>query len=135
MMKNIIAVFVLSFISLNLFSQGYIKVYTDLKEETSQFIVYLNEEAQDAYPSDETEIEGLLPGKYTLQVSFDSDTIADWSKTFKLKKNEHLVFKVEKMNKFSKDANKLGRNMKKDAKDDDGLVQYYRLVQVREEEK
>jgi len=106
-MKNIIIIFVLSFISFNLFSQGYIKVYTDLKEETSQFIVYLNEESQDAYPSDETEIEGLLPGK----------------------------FKVEKMNKFSKDVNKLGRNMKKDAEDDGGLVQYYKLVQVREEDK
>ncbi len=134
-MKNIIIIFVLSFISFNLFSQGYIKVYTDLKEETSQFIVYLNEESQDAYPSDETEIEGLLPGKYTLTVSFNSDTIADWSKTFKLKKNEHLIFKVEKMNKFSKDVNKLGRNMKKDAEDDGGLVQYYKLVQVREEDK
>lgn len=134
-MKKTSIIFLFSLISLNLFSQGYIKVYTDLKEETSQFIVYLNEESQDAYPSDETEIEGLLPGKYILTVSFNSDTIADWSEKLKLKKNEHLTFKVEKINKFLKDANKMGRNMKKDAKDDDGLVQYYRLVQIREEKK
>ena len=133
-MKKGFILLLLSVLSLNLFSQGYIKVYTDLTEETSQFIVYLNEEAQDAYPSDETEIEGLLPGKYQLTVSFNSDTIADWTKTFKLKKNEHLIFKVEKMNKFSKDAKQLGRNMKKDAKGDDGLVQYYKLVQQREED-
>lgn len=134
-MKKIIILTFFSIISFNLFSQGYIKVFTDLKGETSQFIVYLNEESQDAYPSDETEIEGLLPGKYTLTVSFNSDTIADWSKTFKLKKNEHLIFRVEKMGKFSKDANKLGRNIKKNSEDDEGLVQYYRLVQVREEKK
>ena len=132
-MKKIIFLISFSLLNISLFSQGYIKVYTDLKEETSQFIVYLNEESQDAYPSDETEIEGLLPGKYTLTVSFNSDTIADWTKTFKLKKNEHLIFKVEKMGKFSKDANKLGRNMKKETKDDKGLVQYYKLVQIREE--
>jgi len=134
-MKKLILIFILSLTYFNAFSQGYIKVYSDLEEETSQFIVYLNEEAQDAYPSDETDIEGLLPGKYTLQVSFDSDTIADWTKTFKLKKNEHLIFRVEKMKQFSKDAGKLGRNMKKDAEGDDGLVQYYRLVQVREDNK
>jgi len=134
-MKKLVIILCFGFLSFNSFSQGYIKVYSDLPEETAQFIVYLNKEAQDAYPSDETEIEGLLPGKYTLQVSFNSDTIADWSKTFKLKKNEHLIFRVEKMGKFSKDAKKLGRNMKKDTKDDDGLVQYYRLVQVREEKK
>ena len=133
-MKKSVLIFILSLTTFNVFSQGYIKVYSDLEEETSQFIVYLNEEAQDAYPSDETEIEGLLPGKYTLQVSFDSDTIADWTKTFKMKKNEHLIFRVEKMKQFSKDAGKLGRNMKKDAEGDDGLVQYYRLVQVREED-
>jgi len=131
-MKKIVFLSILILVSINLFSQAYIKVYTDLKEETSQFIVYLNEEAQDAYPSDETEIESLLPGKYQLTVSFNSDTIADWTKTFKLKKNEHLIFKVEKMNKFSKDAKQLGRNIKKDAKGDDGLVQYYKLVQQRE---
>jgi len=134
-MKKFVFVIILNIISFNLFSQGYIKVYSDLEEETAQFIVYLNEEAQDAYPSDETEIEGLLPGKYQLTVSFDSDTIADWSKTFKLKKNQHLIFKVEKLSEFAKDANQLGRNMKKDAKDDDGLVQLYRLVQIKEEKK
>ncbi len=133
-MKKIILLLVLFFVSINLFSQGYIKVFTDLTEETSQFIVYLNEEAQDAYPSDETEIEGLLPGKYQLIVCFNSDTIADWTKTFKLKKNEHLIFKVEKMNKFSKDAKQLGRNIKKNTKGDDGLVQYYKLVQQKEED-
>ncbi len=129
-MKKSVFIFIFSILSLNLFSQGYIKVYTDLKEETSQFIVYLNEEAQDAYPSDETEIEGLLPGKYTLTVSFDSDTIADWSKTFKLKKNQHLIYKVVKVNEFAKDAQELGRNISK--KDDNGLVLYYKLVQEKE---
>ncbi len=129
-MKKLVFIFIFSILSLNLFSQGYIKVYTDLKEETSQFIVYLNEEAQDAYPSDETEIEGLLPGKYTLTVSFDSDTIADWSKTFKLKKNQHLIYKVIRVNEFTKDAQELGRNISK--KDDNGLVLYYKLVQVKE---
>ncbi len=131
-MKKISFIFVLSFLSFNLFSQSSIKIYTDLKEETSQFTAYLNQEAQDAYPSDETEIEGLLPGKYILQISFNSDTIADWTIKLKLKKNEHLIYKVVKLKKFAKDANQLGRNISKDAKDDDGLVQYYKLVQERE---
>ncbi|NOZ35959.1 MAG: hypothetical protein GXO80_11750 [Chlorobi bacterium] len=131
-MKKISFIFVLIFLSFNLFSQSSIKIYTDLKEETSQFTAYLNQEAQDAYPSDETEIEGLLPGKYILQISFNSDTIADWTIKLKLKKNEHLIYKVVKLKKFAKDANQLGRNISKDAKDDDGLVQYYKLVQERE---
>ncbi len=85
--------FTLSLVLLSLitFSQGSIKVYTELEEETSHFMVWLNEDPQDAYPSDEVIVENLLPGKYTLQVSFNSDTIADWVKTFKLKKNEKIV--------------------------------------------
>ncbi|MCF6184446.1 MAG: hypothetical protein L3J56_07450 [Bacteroidales bacterium] len=134
-MKKILFILSFSILGFNLFSQSSIKIYTDLEDEISQFIAYLNEEAQDAYPSDETEIEGLLPGKYILQVSFNSDTIADWTIKLKLKKNEHLIYKVVKMKKFAKDANQLGRNISKDAKDDDGLVQYYKLVQVREPEK
>ncbi|NPA67890.1 MAG: hypothetical protein GXO50_04690, partial [Chlorobi bacterium] len=86
----------------------------------------------DAYPSDETDIENLLPGKYTLTVSFNADTIADWTKTIKLKKNQHITYKVVKINEFSKDARQLGRNISK--KDDQGLVEYYKLIPAHREE-
>ena len=114
------------------FSQGSIKIYTDLKEETAQFMVWLNEESQDAYPSDEIIIEDLLPGKYVLQVSFNSDTIADWVKTFKMKKNEKIVYEVIKMKDFGKSVGKIGRGFgkmsgKTEENDSDDLIQYYRL--------
>lgn len=114
------------------FSQASIKIYTNLKEETAQFMVWLNEESQDAYPSDEVIIEDLLPGKFVLQVSFNSDTIADWVKTFKLKKNEKVVYEVVKMKDFGKSVGKVGRGFgkmsgKTEENDSDDLVQYYRL--------
>lgn len=119
------------------FSQGSIKIYSDLKDETSQFMVWLNEESQDAYPSDEVIIENLLPGKYTLQVSFNSDTIADWNKTFKLKRNEKIVYKVVKLKNIGKDVRKVGRGFGRvtgTTKDDgvEDLVQYYKLEKIKE---
>ncbi len=114
------------------FSQGSITVYTELKEETAQFMVWLNEESQDAYPSDEVIMDKLLPGKYILQVSFDSDTIADWTKKIKLKRNEKIVYKVVKMKGFGKDVGKVGRGFGKitgttEENVSDDIVQYYRL--------
>jgi len=122
----------LSLLYLTNFSQGSIKIYTELKDETAQFMIWLNEESQDAYPSDEVIIENLLPGKYTLQVSFDSDTIADWTKTFKLKRNEKIIYKVVKVKEFGKEAGKMGRSFgrvtgkTKDSGVED-LIQYYKL--------
>jgi len=96
-------------------------------------MVWLNEESQDAYPSNEVEMDGLLPGKFVIQVSFNADTIADWVKTIKLKKNEQVVYKIVKMNKISKEAGKVGRSIKKseDSSGDD-LIQYYKLVRQKE---
>ncbi len=135
MKQTILLLIIIALSGFNMFAQGYIKVYSNRPEASSEFIVYLNGEAQDAYPASETEIEGLLPGKYNLTVSFDADTIADCVKSFKMKKNDRFVFRVEKLSQFSKDAKQLGRNMKKDAKGDDGLVQYYKLVREKVEKK
>jgi hypothetical protein len=122
-----------------MFSQASIKIYSDLNEETALFLVSVNDEKQDAFHTDEMIIENLLPGKYTLQVSFNSDTIADWSKTIELKKNEKLVYKVVKMKDFGKDVGKVGRgfgqmtgNTEENQAED--LVQYYKLEKVKEEE-
>ena len=136
-MKKISFTLSLILLSLITFSQGSIKVYTELEEETSHFMVWLNEESQDAYPSDEVIMENLLPGKYTLQVSFNSDTIADWVKTFKLKKNEQIVYKVVKMKNFGKDIGKVGRGFgtktgTTEENDSEDLVQYYRLEKQKE---
>lgn len=131
-MKKIIILISILFSYFVNFSQGSIKIYTELKEETAQFMVWLNEEAQDAFPSDEVIIEDLLPGKYVLQVSFNSDTIADWVKTFKMNKNEKIVYEVIKMRDFGKSVRKVGRGFgkmsgKTEENDSDDLVQYYRL--------
>ncbi|MCF6364586.1 MAG: hypothetical protein L3J35_00110 [Bacteroidales bacterium] len=132
-MKKIILTFSLIFAYFINYSQGSIKIYTDLKEETAQFMVWINEEPQDAYPSDEVEIEDLLPGKFIIQVSFNADTIADWVKTIKLKKNEQVVYKVVKMKEIGKEAGKIGRNLNKETREaGDDLIQYYRLVKERE---
>jgi hypothetical protein len=137
-MRTILLGSFLMFVYIGLWSQSSIKIYTDLEEESSFFIVYLNQEQQDAFPSDEMLIESLLPGKYELRVSFDSDTIADWVKTIDLKKNEQLVYKVVKMKEFGKDVGKVGRGFgqvtgttEEDQAAD--LVQYYKLEKVKEE--
>jgi len=131
-MKKIIITFILIITYFVNFSQGSIKIYTELKEETAQFMVWLNEESQDAYPSNEVIIENLLPGKFVLQVSFDSDTIADWTKKIKLKRNEKIIYKVVKMKNFGKEAGKMGRGFgkitgKTEENASEDLVQYYRL--------
>ncbi len=117
------------------FSQSSIKIFTELEEETAQFMVWINEEPQDAYPSDEVIVEGLLPGKFTIQVSFNADSIADWTKTIKLKKNETVVYKVVQMKQISKSVGELGRNIKENSGEDytdGGLMQYYRLEKQKE---
>lgn len=134
-MKRINFFIVISLFSVNVFSQSSIKIFTELEEETAQFMVWVNEEPQDAYPSDEVIVEDLLPGKFIIQVSFNADTIADWTKTIKLKKNETIVYKVVKMKQISKSVGELGRNIKKNSGEDysdGGLLQYYRLERQKE---
>ena len=131
-MKKFALILFIILLNFTSFAQGSIKVFTDLEEETSLIMVWLNEDPQDAYPSDEVFMESLLPGKYILQVSFNSDTIADWVKTVKLKTNEQLVYKVVKMKAFGKDVGKVGRGFgtktgTTEENDSDDLVQYYRL--------
>ncbi len=131
-MKKIVLFIVIVFWSFEIYSQASIKIYTELAEETAQFMVWLNDEPQDAYPSDEVIIESLLPGQYTLKVSFNSDTIADWSKSFKLKANENVVYKVVKMTSVGKEVNSVGRDIgnltgKTGENDSFDLVQYYKL--------
>ncbi len=136
-MKKFALISFIILLNFGAFAQGSVKVYTDLEEETSFIMVWLNEDPQDAYPSDEVIMENLLPGKYMLQVSFNSDTIADWVKTFKLKKNEQIVYKVVKMKAFGKDIGKVGRGFGtktgKTEESDDDLVQYYRLEKVKKD--
>ncbi len=117
------------------FSQSSIKIYTELEEETAQFMVWVNDESQDAYPSDEVIVEDLLPGKFLIQVSFNADSIADWTKTIKLKKNQTIVYKVVRMKQISKSVGELGRNIKQNSGEDytdGGLMQYYKLEQQKE---
>lgn len=138
-MKKIVFLILILIAAANLYAQnGSIKIYTELEEETSWIMVWLNEEPQDAFPSDEVEIEDLYSGKYELRVSFNSDTIADWVKEIKLKRNEKIEFKVVKMKDFGKDVGKVGRGFgqkigKTGENDAEDLVQYYRLERVKEE--
>ena len=138
-MKKIIFLFVILIAALNVYAQnGTIKIYTDLEEETSWIMVWLNEEPQDATHSDEVFIEDLYSGKYELRVSFNSDTIADWVKEIKLKRNEEIEFKVVKMKDFGKDVGKVGRGFgqkfgKTGDNDAEDLVQYYRLERIKED--
>ena len=138
-MKKLLFLIVILIATLNLYAQnGYIKIYTELEEETSWVMVWLNEQAQDADFSDEVEIEDLYSGKYELRVSFNSDTIADYVKEIKLERNEKVTFKVVAMKDFGKDVGKVGRGFgkkfgKKGDNDAEDLVQYYRLERLKEE--
>ena len=131
-MKKIVLISIFALFTYGAFAQASVKIYTDLNEETSLFKVWFDNEPQDAFPSEEVIIESLLPGKYTLQVSFNSDTIADWAKSITVKKNEQIVYKVVKMKEFGKDMGKVGRGIgtttgKTEENDRDDLIQYYRL--------
>ncbi|NPA67065.1 MAG: hypothetical protein GXO50_00485, partial [Chlorobi bacterium] len=47
-MKKSVLLLATVILSINIYAQSSIKIYSDLKEETSDFIVYINGEAQDA---------------------------------------------------------------------------------------
>jgi hypothetical protein len=137
-MRTLFLVFIIALSGYFSYSQSSIKIFTDLNEESSLFIVVLNDEQQDSDPVEEMLIENLLPGKYNLKVSFNSDTIADWVKTIELKKNEQLVYKVVKMKEIGKDVGKVGRGFgqmtgKTEENQADDLVQYYKLEKVKED--
>jgi hypothetical protein len=137
-MKTLFLVLIIALFVFPRYSQSTIKIFTDLNEESSLFLVVLNDEQQDSDPVDEMLIENLLPGKYSLKVSFNSDTIADWVKNIELKKNEQLVYKVVKMKDIGKDVGKVGRGFgqmtgKTEENQADDLIQYYKLEKVKEE--
>ena len=137
-MKKIVLFVFITFITTSVFSQkGYIKISTELEDETSWIMVWLNDDPQDAAYSGEVEIEDLYSGKYTLRVSFNSDTIADWVKDIKLKRNEQIEYKIVEMKEFGKEVGKMGRGFgKKTGKtkgNDDGLIQYYRLEKIKKD--
>jgi hypothetical protein len=137
-MKTLFLVLIIALFVFPCYSQSTIKIFTDLNEESSLFLVVLNDEQQDSDPVDEMLIENLLPGKYSLKVSFNSDTIADWVKNIELKKNEQLVYKVVKMKDIGKDVGKVGRGFgqmtgKTEENQADDLIQYYKLEKVKEE--
>jgi hypothetical protein len=117
------------------FSQSTLKIFTDLPDETSKVLVYLNGEKQDAFPLSETEFENLSPGKYELRVVFNSDTIADYVKTIKIPANQNIVYKVVKKDDFGKEFGKMGRAFGNETgttaeNDKKGLKEYYRLKKI-----
>lgn len=136
-MKRIVLILIVSFIAISAFSQkASIRIFTELEEETSWFILYINDEPQDAMPSDEMIVEDMYSGKYEIRVSFNSDTIADWEKTIKLKRNEKLEFQVVKLHKLGQDVGKVGRGVGRltgKTGDDDALdlIQYYKLEKIK----
>lgn len=137
-MKKIFLLTIVTLFAFNIFAQnGSITITTELEEETSWIMVWLNEDPQDADFSDEVEIEDLYSGNYELRVSFNSDTIADYVKDIKLKRNEVIEFKVVKMKGFGKDVGKVGRGFgnkfgKTGDNDSDDLVQYYKLERIKD---
>ena len=133
-MKKIILIStILIFIISSAFSQSSLKIYSDIEDEKSHIKVFLNGEVNDANYWDEVIIEDLLPGKYEMIVSFNSDTISDYVKKIKIKKNTKVVYRVVLKKEFGKEAGKmgrsLGRTLNKTGDDDkEGLIQWYRLV-------
>ncbi len=135
-MKKIALLIVFIISGLLLQAQCSVKIYTRLKAETSQFIVWVNGEQQDAYVSDSFFMDNMLPGKYTFRVGFDADTIADCVKTINLKKNMHCEYEVVALQNFGKDARKVGRGfgrMTGNTGEDEAenLVQCYRLKKIK----
>lgn len=121
-------------------AQAYINVKSTVPEqETSWFILYVNEEPQDAFAYDEMEAEDLLPGKYELRLAFNSDTIADVYETVKLERGDSLYFEVVDMKEFKQEARKAGRGFgrlfdkDRDVRTKDGYVEIYQLRELETE--
>lgn len=121
-------------------AQVYVKVQSAVpKEETSWFILYLDEEPQDAFHDSEMEIEDLLPGKYELRLAFNADTIADVSKKIKTERGDSLYFQVVHLKDFKKEARKAGRgfgrlfNRDKSVREKEALKEVYKLEEIKPE--
>ncbi len=138
MKKTILFLSIILASSFYVFSQtSTIRVFTELENPTSYVKIYINGEPQDAMFYDEAEVEDLYPGKYILTVSFNSDTIADYSKKIKVVANTNYVYKVEVKGDFGKEAGKMGRGFGQklgttEDNDKRDLVEYYKLVLVKE---
>jgi hypothetical protein len=122
-------------------AQVYINVQSAVpEEETSWFILYLDEEPQDAFHYPEMEVEDLLPGKYELRLAFNADTIADVSKTVKVQRGDSLYFKVVHLKELKKEARKAGRGFgrlfdkDKSVREKETLKEVYRLEEAEPEE-
>jgi hypothetical protein len=141
MKKLNLSLILLMFLSISISAQtSSIKIYTDMEDETSFIKVYLNGEPQDAMFNDEVLIEDLYPGKYDLIVSFNSDTIADYTKKITIKMQTDIIYKVELKGEFGKEAGKMGRAVghkfgTTEADDQRELYEYYKLVLVSGKDK
>ncbi len=118
-------------------AQAYINVKSTVPdEETSWFVLYVNEEAQDAFPYDEMEAEDLDPGSYEIHLNFNSDTIADIFFKVNLAKGDSLYYEVVPLKEFSREARKAGRGFgrlfdeNRNIRMRDGYVEAYRLRKV-----
>ncbi len=132
---KLFASIILIFITSGIFAQSTIKVISDIKDETSHLILYLNGEAQDAAYSDEAEITDLSEGIYELRVTFNSDTIADVFETVELPANSTVLYKVEHKTAMGAEIGTLGRNMGRvfgiTRKDDrEGLKVVYKITEM-----
>lgn len=121
-------------------AQVYINVQSAYpEEETSWFILYLDEEPQDAFHYPEMEVEDLLPGKYELRLAFISDTIADITEKIKTERGDSLYFKVKKMSDLKGEARKAGRGFgrlfdkDKSVREKEVLKEVYILKEVKKD--
>lgn len=135
----IISIFLIIFTALGTQAQCYVKVESAYpEEEISWFILYIDEEPQDAFHDYEMEAEDLLPGKYELRLAFNADTIADCVEKIKPERGDSLYFKVEKISEFKGEARKAGRGLgrlfrkNKSIHDKEELKEVYILKEVKE---
>ncbi|MEA2041095.1 MAG: hypothetical protein U9N85_00895 [Bacteroidota bacterium] len=140
-MKNIILSLLFTIIAtFGAKAQSVLEIYTEYPEEkTSWFMLYLDEESQDAFPTDSIQVEDLKVGTYELQLSFNSDTIADYQQTISIPANDTVRYKVVKMKEFGREARKMGRGFrrlfgKEDIHTKEVFTEVYTLKVVAEEE-
>lgn len=136
MKKLVLTSVLLLFVVISVIGQtSTFRVYSELEDQTSYIKIYINGEPQDAMFYDEYEVEDLMPGKYEIIVSFNSDTIADYVKKMKIEANTNYVYKVVPKGDFGKEAGKMGRSFGRkfgttEENDKRNLIEYYRLVRV-----
>jgi len=111
-MKKLFISLIICLLSTSMFSQASIKIYT-LNDE-AKFKIVFNGEVENTIPIKEISYDSLDYKKtHHIQISFNSDTIADIDEEIMLLEDEKKEFEILKKKDIRRKTSKIGRKIGK----------------------